>query len=76
MVKAKQKQKILNYMREHGSITKFEGFTIGITKADTRISELIQDGYNIRKVWVDDVNRGGDRVRYIRYSLASDKATA
>ena len=76
MLKTKQKQKILNYMREHGSITKYEGFEIGITKADTRISELIQDGYDIRKVWVDDVNKDGDRVRYKRYSLASDKATA
>lgn len=79
MLKTKQKQKILNYMREKGSITPMAAFgELGITKLATRVGELIQDGYDIQKVWETDVNRDGDRVRYMSYHLISDsvKATA
>lgn len=77
MLKAKQKQRILDYMREKGTITPMTAFgELGITKLATRIGELIDDGYDIKKVWEHDVNRYGDRVHYMRYSLISDKATA
>ena len=70
MVKANQKNRILEHMRQHNGITPMEAFgELGITKLATRIGELIEDGYKIRKVWVDDVNRYGEHVRYMRYFL-------
>ena len=67
---ANQKNRILEYMRQHNGITPMEAFgELSITKLATRIGELIEDGYKIRKVWVDDVNRYGEHVRYMRYFL-------
>ena len=77
MLKAKQKQRIIEYMRDNGSITPAEAFgELGITKLSTRVGELIDDGYDIRKVWERDINRYGERIRYMRYFLRSDRATA
>ena len=70
MVRANQKNRILEYMRQHNGITPMEAFgELSITKLATRIGELIEDGYNIRKVWVDDVNRYGEHIRYMKYYL-------
>lgn len=70
MVKANQKARILEFLRNHRGITPMEAFgELSITKLSTRIGELIEDGYNIRKVWVDDVNRYGEHIRYMRYFL-------
>ena len=70
MVKANQKYRILEYMRQHNGITPMEAFgELSITKLATRIGELIEDGHKIRKVWVDDVNRYGEHIRYMRYFL-------
>lgn len=65
-----QHERILNYMREFGSISPFEAFSdLGITKLSTRISELIRAGYTIKKRDEKNKNRYGDSVHYMRYSL-------
>ena len=70
MVRANQKRRILEFMRQHRGITPMEAFgELCITKLSTRIGELIKDGYNIHKVWVDDVNRHGEHIRYMKYYL-------
>lgn len=57
MLKVNQRQRIINFMREKNGITPAEAFgELGITKLATRIGELIDEGYNIRKVWQSDVN--------------------
>ena len=72
MEKANQRTRILEYLREKPGITPMEAFgELGITKLATRIGELIEAGYDIRKVWVTDVNRYGERVRYMKYYLAA-----
>ena len=65
-----QREKIIDYIRQFGSITPFEAFRdLGITKLATRISELIRDGYPVEKSFETSKNRYGDPVRYMRYSL-------
>lgn len=77
MLKAKQKERIIEYMRDNGSITPAEAFgELGITKLSTRVGELIDDGYDIHKVWEHDINRYGEKTHYMRYFLRSDRATA
>lgn len=65
---------ILNYLKKFRSITPYEAFKdLGITKLATRISEMRQEGYQFADVWVEDVNRFGENVRYKRYSLIRRK---
>lgn len=66
-----QKQKILDHLAKHESITTFEAFSeLGITKLTTRISELRRDGYDITSETVmlhDD--KGKVTTRFNRYKL-------
>ena len=65
---------ILNYLKKFRTITPYEAFKdLGITKLATRISEMRQEGYQFADVWVEDVNRFGENVRYKRYSLIRRK---
>ena len=66
-----QRQRILKYIDDFGSITPMEAFMdLGITKLATRVSELIRDGEGITKEQVTGQNRYGDRTRYMRYRRA------
>ena len=65
-----QKQRILAYINEFGSITPMEAFAdLGITKLATRISEIDALGRPIHKEWENGKNRYGETIRYMRYSL-------
>ena len=66
-----QQQRILQYMRDFGSISPMEAFRdLGITKLATRISEMTRDGQAVAKQMETSQNRYGDTVRYMRYRLA------
>lgn len=70
-----QADRVLDYMREHGSITGKEAYDyLGIERLSARIWELRHE----RKITVFDVmetskNRFGDRSDYKRYFLAKKK---
>jgi len=70
MRKDNQCKRILEYMREHGSITPMECFLkLRITKLATRIGEMIRSGIPIHSEWVTDMDDDGNAVRYKRYWL-------
>lgn len=65
-----QKELIIQYMNDFGSITTIEAFTdLGITKLTTRISELRKDGIIIASKRIDKKNRYGKKVVFNRYWL-------
>ena len=65
-----QRDLIVQYMQEYGSISPMEAFNdLGITKLATRISEMIKDGVEVSKVEETRQNRFGKPVTYMRYSL-------
>lgn len=69
----RQQQRIVDYMVEFGSISPYEAFRdLGITKLATRCSELIADGYIIKKERVSGKNRFGEKIHYTRYSLPDE----
>lgn len=69
-MKATQNTKVLNYMRQHGSITSLEAFTdLSITRLSGRIYDLKQDGHIIKSAMEEHVNKSGEKTRYARYSL-------
>ena len=66
-----QGDKILNYLRTHsGGLTMMEAFEkLNITKLNTRVGELIRDGYQFDKVWETHKAADGSVSRYKRYYL-------
>lgn len=65
-----QRQMILDYLKENGTITPFEAFSkLGITKLATRISEMKRAGYTFKQEMCTSTNRYGKECRYMRYAL-------
>ena len=68
------KSKVLDYMKENGSITSYEAFKeFGITRLAAIIFRLREKGYSIATLMVDGYNRDGNPVRYGKYILNGEK---
>ena len=68
-MKISLKQRVLEYMREYGSISSLEAFRdLGVTRLSAAIFELRKE-YDIRSEWEECPNRWGDKVRFVRYYL-------
>ncbi len=66
-----QRDAILNYINEFGSITPMEAFAdLGITKLATRISEMRKDGMKFKIETVKVKNRYNKTVAFAKYSFA------
>ena len=69
-MKTTQKQRIINYIREFGSISSWEAYKdLGITQLATRIKELKEEGYEFKTKWESSINRFGEKTDYKRYYL-------
>ena len=65
-----QKELILKYLADFGSITSFQAYSdLGITQLATRIKELKAKGYEFRTVPEMNTNRYGKPVHYVRYFI-------
>ena len=68
-----QKDRILEYIRNFGSITSWEAYKdLGITQLGARIFELEDRGYRFKKETVESKNRYGEKVQFKKYSLYED----
>ena len=69
-----QREMILNHLKKKKSITSWEAFEdFGATRLSAIIFDLRSDGFDIRDVWEEVVNRYGETVRYKRYFLVGKK---
>lgn len=69
-MKTTQKQRIINYIRQFGSITSYEAYAdLGITQLGARIDQLKKEGYEFKTEWESSTNRFGERTDYKRYYL-------
>lgn len=72
-MKTNQRQRILEYIREFGSITSWEAYKdLGITQLGARIFELKREGYEFMTKTEYGTNRYGEKVDYTRYYLKDD----
>ena len=70
----KQKDRILQYMRDFGSITQLEAMKdLGCMRLGARIFDLKREGYAITKVMETSKNRYGEDTSYARYRLVDDE---
>lgn len=65
-----QTDKMLDYMKAHGSITGMESIGLGILNYKGRINDLRKLGVPIKTVMVESTNSDGEKKRYARYYLA------
>lgn len=65
-----QRQKIVEYIREFGSITSWDAYTeLGITQFATRVKELKEKGYLFKTEWESKKNKDGILISFKRYYL-------
>ena len=70
-MKTTQKDRILEYIRNFGSISSFEAYAnLGITQLGARIDQLKKEGYEFKTEWESNTNRFGEKTDYKRYYLA------
>lgn len=75
MARVTQRDRVLQYIREFGSISSFQAYVdLGITQLGTRIFELKDMGYKFRKERVKTTNRFGKPTHFDKYYLVEDKA--
>ena len=68
-----QQQRIIEYMRERGSITSREAMReLGVMRLASRISDLRQAGYAIYREMETGKNRYDEPTRYARYYLREE----
>ena len=69
-----QKQMILQYIKDFGSITPAEAFIdLGIYNFSARLAELKADGYNFEMVKEKGKNRYGKNIWWGRYYFQKEK---
>ena len=68
MTKAKQTDRVLEYIREYGSITQLEALNLGVFRLASRISDLKRQGYTITGKMEAVKNRYGEKCYIKRYS--------
>lgn len=69
-MKKNQRQRILDYIDEFGSITALEAVRdLGVLQLSARLVELEKDGIVFHKEQESALNRFGERVYYTRYSI-------
>lgn len=77
MDKATQRRKILGYCAEYGSITNRDAYLdLNINSPTKRISELRRDGYGVTERWEEHINTSGEKTRYKRYFINSERGLA
>lgn len=69
-----QKEMIVKYIQDFGSISTYEAFVdLGIARLASRICDLKNDGYAIEKKIIKTKNRYGKSVHYARYRIGESK---
>lgn len=65
-----QKNRVLQYLKVHGSITSMDAINcFGATRLSAIIFDLRHDGWNIETKFEKGCNRFGNETRYGRYYL-------
>ena len=69
-MKITQKDRIINYIRQFGSITSWEAYQdLGVMQLGARIDQLKKDGYKFKTEWETKKNRFGEEVSFKRYYI-------
>lgn len=69
-----QKERILEHLKKHGSITTWDSFELyGDTRLSDKIYRLKKDNYEFEEEWISKKNRYGKPVSFKKYILKEEK---
>lgn len=69
-MKTTQASRVLDYLRENGSITQLEALRdLGVMRLSSRITDLKRIGLHISKKTITVKNRYGDKCRIAKYFM-------
>lgn len=72
-MKISQKERVVKYIKEFGSITSWEAYwDLGITQLGARIDQLKKEGYHFKTEWEHKKNRFQEPTTYKRYFLVEE----
>ena len=60
---------VIEFIRDHGSITTMQAFGLGITRLASRVHEMRSFGIPIEKEMVSVLNHKGETCRVARYTI-------
>ena len=60
---------VIEFIRDHGSITTMDAFGLGITRLASRVHELRSFGICVEKEMVAVLNRKGETCRVAKYTI-------
>lgn len=64
------RDRVLEHLKKYKTITSWEAIqNYGITRLSEYIRQLRSDGCVITSNWTENINRYGDKVRYVIYEL-------
>lgn len=73
MKKITQKERVLQHLKDNGSITSWQAIKhYGCTRLSDVIYRL-KEGYNIETETMNSKNRYGDKVHFAKYNYVSEK---
>ena len=65
-----QNERVVDYIKQFGSITSREAFVdLGVTRLASRICDLAKLGYQFDKKFESAPNRYGENTSFVRYSF-------
>lgn len=67
-----QKEMVLKYLKENGSITTIEAFVKLYICDLQKIIQLLRQEYNIKDSWIHKTNIYGKRIKFKKYYLEEE----
>ena len=64
-----QEDRIIQFIKENGSITQKDAYNMGIARLAARVNDLRRSGVAIKTTSETAKNQYGEPVRYARYTL-------
>ena len=62
--------KVKEHLEKQGSITTWDAIKLyGATRLSAIIFNLRKRGYNIKDNWQEDIDKNGNKTRYVKYEL-------
>ena len=69
MDKQGQKERVLEYIEQYGSITQYEADTIAVRRLASRVNDLRKEGHPIISIREEGLNKFGERCHWARYRM-------
>jgi len=73
-MKTNKSRQVLEHLEKNKSITTWEAIKLyGATRLSAIIFNLREEGYHIENEWQEEIDRNGNKTRFVKYILLTDR---